>query len=68
MNIGFIGLGHMGLPMASNLLKAGHKVTGFDVSIKAMEDFAAAGGLVTDSIQKVCLNQNLIITITQIFL
>jgi 3-hydroxyisobutyrate dehydrogenase len=29
--IAFIGLGHMGLPMARNLAKAGHKVQGFDV-------------------------------------
>jgi 3-hydroxyisobutyrate dehydrogenase len=30
-NIGFIGLGNMGLPMAGNLVKAGHAVTGFDL-------------------------------------
>ncbi|CAN3132110.1 3-hydroxyisobutyrate dehydrogenase [Mycobacterium sp. smrl_JER01] len=30
--IGFIGLGTMGLPMAINLAKAGHRVRGFDVS------------------------------------
>ena len=29
--IGFIGLGNMGLPMARNLLKAGHQLVGFDV-------------------------------------
>ena len=29
--IGFIGLGNMGLPMAGNLVKAGHAVTGFDL-------------------------------------
>ena len=42
--IGFIGLGNMGLPMALNLLKAGHDVTGFDTSAAALERFAAAGG------------------------
>ena len=31
MKIGFIGLGNMGAPMARNLAKAGHDVTGFDV-------------------------------------
>jgi 3-hydroxyisobutyrate dehydrogenase len=30
MDIGFIGLGHMGAPMAANLVAAGHRVTGFD--------------------------------------
>jgi 3-hydroxyisobutyrate dehydrogenase len=32
MRIGFIGLGNMGAPMAANLAKAGHAVTGFDVA------------------------------------
>jgi 3-hydroxyisobutyrate dehydrogenase len=39
--IGFIGLGNMGAPMAANLLKAGHRVTGFDLvagSFKAMTE------------------------------
>ena len=30
MKVGFIGLGNMGGPMAANLVKAGHDVTGFD--------------------------------------
>ena len=30
MQIGFIGLGNMGAPMAHNLAKAGHTVLGFD--------------------------------------
>lgn len=32
MEIGFIGLGNMGAPMARNLAKAGHRVHGFDVT------------------------------------
>ena len=31
MKIGFIGLGNMGAPMAANLARAGHDVTGFDL-------------------------------------
>jgi 3-hydroxyisobutyrate dehydrogenase len=42
--IGFIGLGNMGLPMARNLLKAGHAVTGFDLSEAACAALVAAGG------------------------
>src|SRR5260221_14651856 len=42
--IGFIGLGNMGGPMAANLLKAGHAVTGFDISATALEAFVAGGG------------------------
>lgn len=30
MRIGFIGLGNMGAPMATNLSKAGHRVQGYD--------------------------------------
>ena len=32
MKIGFIGLGNMGAPMATNLANAGHQVTGFDTA------------------------------------
>jgi len=35
--IGFIGLGNMGIPMALNLVNAGHDVRGFDVSSAACE-------------------------------
>lgn len=41
--IGFIGLGNMGLPMAINLVKAGHDVTGFDLSPVAKETASKAG-------------------------
>ncbi|NJL07756.1 MAG: NAD(P)-binding domain-containing protein, partial [Methylacidiphilales bacterium] len=44
-NIGFIGLGNMGGPMAANLLKAGHRVTGYDPVPAAVERFTAAGGV-----------------------
>jgi 3-hydroxyisobutyrate dehydrogenase len=42
--IGFIGLGNMGLPMAQNLIKAGHAVQGFDVSKSQVAALAASGG------------------------
>jgi 3-hydroxyisobutyrate dehydrogenase len=34
----------MGLPMAQNLIKAGHDVTGFDVAASSIEKLTAAGG------------------------
>ena len=37
MKIGFIGLGNMGAPMAANLAKAGHGVTGFDTAGVSVE-------------------------------
>ncbi|MEC9431859.1 MAG: 3-hydroxyisobutyrate dehydrogenase [Pseudomonadota bacterium] len=42
MKIGFIGLGNMGAPMAANLAKAGHEVTGFDVAGVIAEGCASA--------------------------
>jgi len=41
--IAFVGLGNMGLPMALNLVKAGHHLTGFDVVPAAIEAAAKAG-------------------------
>ncbi|MDP2408707.1 MAG: 3-hydroxyisobutyrate dehydrogenase [Pseudolabrys sp.] len=43
--IGFIGLGNMGLPMAQNLIKAGHQVEGVDVNRASVEKLTAAGGV-----------------------
>jgi len=42
--IGFIGLGNMGAPMAANLARAGHQVTGFDTAAGRTEALAAKGG------------------------
>jgi 3-hydroxyisobutyrate dehydrogenase len=42
--IGFIGLGNMGAPMAANLAKAGHRVSGFDIVAGRAEALAAQGG------------------------
>lgn len=42
MKIGFIGLGNMGGPMAANLAKAGHEVTGFDMADVSIEGVSMA--------------------------
>ncbi|MFI5002908.1 MAG: 3-hydroxyisobutyrate dehydrogenase [Reyranellales bacterium] len=43
VKIGFIGLGNMGKPMASNLVKAGHAVAGFDLSAAMLEAASRTG-------------------------
>jgi len=43
MNIAFIGLGHMGGPMALNLHRAGRSLRAFDLSPAAMQTLAEAG-------------------------
>ncbi|CUS49302.1 MAG: 3-hydroxyisobutyrate dehydrogenase MmsB [Idiomarinaceae bacterium HL-53] len=47
--IGFIGLGNMGGPMATNLVKAGHSVTVFDLSEQALAVLESAGAQVATS-------------------
>jgi L-threonate 2-dehydrogenase len=43
-NVGFIGLGSMGMPMAKNLLKKGFEVRGFDVRAESVATLEEAGG------------------------
>ncbi|MFJ8276089.1 3-hydroxyisobutyrate dehydrogenase [Streptomyces griseoviridis] len=43
--VAFIGLGHMGAPMAANLVRAGHRVVGHDLVPAALESAVAAGVL-----------------------
>jgi 3-hydroxyisobutyrate dehydrogenase len=60
--IGFIGLGNMGLPMALNLIKAGHAVSGFDVSRAAIDKLTAGGGAAADGIKTVAADAEVVIT------
>src|SRR5438067_801305 len=43
MNVGFVGLGAMGLPMTRNLLSAGHEVTVASRSRGPIDEAVAAG-------------------------
>lgn len=60
--IGFIGLGNMGLPMAKNLLAAGHDVTGFDLSAGALDALAEAGGAKADSPADAVADAEIVVT------
>jgi putative dehydrogenase len=59
--IAFVGLGSMGLPMAGNLVKAGHDVRGIDMRVEAMEALAASGGTRADSLAAACDGADLLI-------
>lgn len=63
--IGFVGLGHMGLPMAINLVKVGHQVTGYDLQQSALEQFSERGGLVAHNLQDTSKDQDILITMLQ---
>jgi 3-hydroxyisobutyrate dehydrogenase len=60
--IGFIGLGNMGAPMAANLLKAGHRVTGFDIARGPVEAVAAKGGSAAASAAEAASAGEIVIT------
>lgn len=47
--IAFIGLGHMGLPMARNLLNAGHTLSVFDLVASAVNELASQGARAASS-------------------
>ena len=60
--IGFIGLGNMGGPMAANLVRAGHQVTGYDMNPAALAALAAAGGAVAASAAEAAHGAEAIVT------
>jgi 3-hydroxyisobutyrate dehydrogenase len=60
--IGFIGLGNMGAPMAANLIKAGHQVTGFDVVPNAVEALVEKGSHAAASAADAAAAGELVIT------
>lgn len=61
-SIGFIGLGNMGNPMAANLVKAGHQVTGFDLS-QACLDIAKENGVeLANSVVEASVGKDVVIT------
>ncbi|MQA26345.1 MAG: 2-hydroxy-3-oxopropionate reductase [Micromonosporaceae bacterium] len=61
-NIGFIGLGIMGSPMAANLVRAGHHVTGHDHHESRMRQLADAGGRPAGSIAEAVAGAEVVIT------
>src|ERR1700712_1204456 len=60
--IAFIGLGNMGGPMAANLVKAGHKVVGFDLVQGLLDQAKADGASIADSAAAAVKGADVVIT------
>lgn len=60
--IGFIGLGIMGTPMSGHLIRAGHKVIGYDLVPEAIERLVAQGGIAGRSGRDVAAQAEVVIT------
>jgi 3-hydroxyisobutyrate dehydrogenase-like beta-hydroxyacid dehydrogenase len=53
MDIGFIGLGQMGFPMARRLIEAGHTLTVYDIRKDAVDRLVALGAQAAGSMREV---------------
>jgi 2-hydroxy-3-oxopropionate reductase len=60
-NLGFIGLGIMGKPMAGHLLKAGHRVYVYDLNPEPIRELSAKGAGVCRSCKEVAEKSDVII-------
>ena len=60
MKVGFIGLGNMGNPMASNLIKAGHQLTVHDLRREAATNLLELGAEWADSPKDTVPGQDLV--------
>lgn len=60
MEVGFVGLGHMGTPMALDLLKAGHRVIVYNRTRGKAEALAAKGARIAERITDTCRGDVLI--------
>ncbi len=60
--IGFIGLGNMGAPMAANLRKAQHRITGYDIVAHACAALAEKGGHVGAGVVEAAAAGEIVIT------
>ncbi|WP_329110838.1 2-hydroxy-3-oxopropionate reductase [Micromonospora sp. NBC_01699] len=60
--VGFIGLGIMGGPMATNLVKAGFDVIGYDYSPARTEALAASGGRAAGGLVEVVRESDVVVT------
>ena len=60
--IAFIGLGHMGGPMAANLVKAGHGVVGFDLAAACCDAARDAGVTIAGSVREAVADAEAVVT------
>ncbi|MBE3673904.1 3-hydroxyisobutyrate dehydrogenase [Pseudoalteromonas distincta] len=62
LNIGFIGLGNMGGPMAANLIKAGHTVSVFDLNQSVVNELASKGAKAAVDAKQCATNADVLIS------
>jgi 3-hydroxyisobutyrate dehydrogenase len=64
-SIAFVGLGHMGAPMATNLLNAGHELIIYDLSSEACQVLKAKGAKIANSAGETARDADVVFTMLQ---
>lgn len=62
MKVGFIGLGRMGLPMARNLIRAGHELTAYDRTRGRAETLQREGARIANSPAEAAAEADVLVT------
>ncbi len=62
MKIAFFGVGHMGAPMAKNLIKAGYELNVYDINSAALEDMKKANANTFNSVKETLQGADAVIT------
>lgn len=62
LDVGWIGFGIMGRPMAENLLRAGFTVAGYNRTKSRLESFAGAGGRLAESPRDAAAASDVVVT------
>lgn len=62
MNIGFVGLGRMGRPIARRLIEAGHDVVVFNRTPGRIDELVDAGARAADDVADVCRGRSVVLT------
>ena len=63
VTVGMIGIGHMGTPMAKNLLKEGYPVIVYDIDEKQMDNIARAGARKATNAKDLAAQSDVVITV-----
>ncbi|WP_339061019.1 NAD(P)-dependent oxidoreductase [Tepidibacillus marianensis] len=62
MKLGWIGLGNMGIPMATNLIKAGYKLSIYNRTKEKVKELVELGAIYKESPKEVTEDVNIVIT------
>lgn len=62
LRVGFIGIGNMGLPMCTNLLKAGYEVMAFDRVQDRLDEIVSRGAAPAGSVAQVASESDVVVT------